>query len=139
MAMHVVLDTNVLVAGLLTPHGPPGRVIDLILNGDLTPCFDDRILAEYREVLSRPKFGLDPDQIEAVLDYIEGEGLHFIAKPLDISLPDPDDRAFLEMAVAAEAECLITGNPRHFPAKSRYGLRVIGPREFIEQWPPNPE
>ncbi len=137
--MNIVLDTNVLVAGLLTSHGPSGRVIDLLLNGDLTPCFDDRIIAEYREVLARAKFGFDPTQVEAVLDYIEGEGLHVVAAPLDVSLPDPDDRAFLEVAVAAGAEWLITGNVRHFPTKSRRGIRVVGPREFIDQWSSNPE
>jgi len=137
--MNVVLDTNVLVAGLLTPHGPSGRVIDLLLNGDLTPCFDDRIIAEYREVLARAKFGFDLTQIEAVLDYIEDEGLHVVAAPLDVSLPDPDDNAFLEVAVAVGAGWLITGNARHFPAKSRHSVRVAGSREFIEQWPSSPE
>ena len=134
--MNVVLDTNVLVAGLLTPHGPSGRVVDLLLNGELIPCFDDRIMAEYREVLGRAKFGFDRVQIEAVLDYIEGEGTHIVAVPLRMALPDPDDLAFLEVAVAAQAECLITGNLRHFPAKLRHGLRVETPHEFIEQWHP---
>ncbi len=136
--MNVVLDTNVLVAGLLTPRGPSGRIIDLLLNGDLTPCFDDRIMAEYREVLARAKFGFDPTQIEAVLDYIEGDGLHIVAAPPGVFLPDPDDTAFLEVAIAAGVERLITGNTRHFPAKSRRGIRVVDPREFIEQWPAKP-
>jgi len=137
--MKDVLDTNVLIAGLLTPHGPSGRVIDLLLSGDLTSCFDDRIMAEYREVLARAKFGFEPAQIDAVLDYIEGEGLHVAAVPLGVSLPDPDDDAFLEVATAAGADYLITGNLRHFPAKSRRGVRVVRPREFIEQWIPSPE
>lgn len=137
--MNVVLDTNVLVVGLLTPHGPSGRIIDLLLNGDLTPCFDDRIMAEYREVLARAKFGFDPTQIEAVLDYIVGEGLHTVSTPLGISLPDPDDTAFLEVAVAAGVEWLITSNTRHFPAKSRRGIQVVDPREFIKQWLSRPE
>ena len=132
--MNVVLDTNVLVAGLLSPHGASGRVVDLLLNGEITPCFDDRIMAEYREVLARAKFGFAPAQIEALVDYIEGAGLHVVATPLDVSLPDPDDRAFLEVAVAAGAEWLVTGNVRHFPARSRRGIRVVGPREFIDQW-----
>jgi putative PIN family toxin of toxin-antitoxin system len=137
--MNVVLDTNVLVAGLLTPHGPSGRVIDLLLNGDLTPCFDDRVIAEYREVLARAKSGFDPTQVEAVLDYIEGEGLHVVATPLGVTLPDPDDSVFLEAAVAAGADWLITGNARHFPAESRQGIRVVDPRAFIERWPAKPE
>jgi putative PIN family toxin of toxin-antitoxin system len=132
--MKVVLDTNVLVSGLLTPHGPAGRIIDLLLNGDLTPCFDDRIIAEYREVLARSKFGFDLEPIDAVLDYIEDEGSRVIAVPIRVTLPDSDDTVFVEVALAAEAECLITGNLRHFPAKSRHGVRVVGPREFIDQW-----
>jgi putative PIN family toxin of toxin-antitoxin system len=132
--MNVVLDTNVLVAGLLTPHGMAGRVIDLLFDGNLTPCFDDRIIAEYREVLTRAKFGFGVDQTDALLDYIEGEGLHVVAAPLTLALPDPDDEAFIEVAVASSAEHLITGNLRHFPAKARHGVRVVGPREFIDRW-----
>ena len=132
--MNVVLDTNVLVAGLLTPHGPAGRIIDLLLNGDLTPCFDDRVVAEYRDVLLRARFGFDAAHIDAVLDYVESEGLPVSAAPIYATLPDPDDAAFLEVALAAGAEYLITGNLRHFPAKSRHGVRVVGPREFIDWW-----
>jgi len=137
--MNVVLDTNVLVSGLLTPHGSSGRVMDLVLSGDLTPCIDDRIIAEYREVLARAKFGFDAVLVEAILDYIEAEGLHVVAAPLGVSLPDPDDIAFLEVAAAAGAEWLITGNLRHFPAGARRGIRVTGPGEFVQQWSSKPE
>ncbi len=58
-----VIDTIVFVSGLLTPHGPSGRVIDLLLDGELTACFADRLLIEYREVLSRPRFGFTSAQI----------------------------------------------------------------------------
>lgn len=136
--MNVVLDTNVLVSGLLTPHGSSGRVMDLVLSGDLTPCFDDRIIAEYREVLARTKFGFDAVLVEAILDYIEAEGLHVVSAPLGVSLPDPDDIAFLEVAAAAGAEWLITGNARHFPARARHGIRVTNPGEFVKQWPTKP-
>jgi predicted nucleic acid-binding protein len=44
--LRIVLDTNVLVSGLLSPHGPPGRIFDLLLGGKLTLVFDDRLLAE---------------------------------------------------------------------------------------------
>jgi uncharacterized protein len=132
--MKVVLDTNILVSALLTPHGAPGRVIDLLLNGDLTPCFDDRIMAEYREVLARPKFGFDSTYVEAFLDNLEGEGQRVIAAPIHVKLPDPDDRIFLEVAAASGAEYFITGNIRHFPVKSRLGVKVIEPDEFVKQW-----
>ena len=48
--MKVVLDTNVLVSGLLNPYGPPGRIVQLAAAGELQLCLDARILAEYREV-----------------------------------------------------------------------------------------
>ena len=134
--MKIVLDTNVLVAGLLTPHGPPGRILDGLLTGDLVACLDDRILGEYREVLGRPKLGIGAAKGEAILDYIETAGVQVVAPALDASLPDPEDRMFIEVAVAAGAECVVTGNVRHFPAKGRQGVRVLTPREFTERWRP---
>ena len=55
--MRVVVDTNVIVSGILNPHGPPGRVVDALLSGNNSALHDDRILSEYREVLLRPTFG----------------------------------------------------------------------------------
>ena len=55
--MRIVLDTNVLVSGLLNPDGAPGRLLDLILGGRLQILYDDRILGEYSDVLARPQFG----------------------------------------------------------------------------------
>lgn len=132
--MKVVVDTNVLVAGLLNPAGPPGRVIDLVLNREVTACFDDRILAEYRAVLLRPAFAFEPSDVEALLDYMKSTGSHVVATPLPVVLPDPDDGKFLEAALAAGAERLITGNIRHFLPKRRHGVRVVEPREFATEW-----
>ena len=71
--MKVVLDTNVLVSGLLNPDGNPGRVLDLLLAGEITLLVDDRILAEYRAVLARPRFGFDVGDIVDVISQIEAE------------------------------------------------------------------
>lgn len=136
--MKVVLDTNVLVAGLLTPHGPPGRVMDLVLRGDVIPCLDDRILGEYRDVLARPKFAFDEDDVDALLDYLRSESVHVVAAPLRVALPDPEDLMFLEVAFAAGADGLVTGNLRHFPARKRVGVRVVTPRQFIDLYNTSP-
>ncbi len=50
--MIVVVDTNVLVAGLLSPFGPPGEIVRMIVAGSLSLCFDARILSEYSDVLA---------------------------------------------------------------------------------------
>jgi predicted nucleic acid-binding protein len=47
-------------------------------------------------------------------------------------LPDIDDEPFLEVALASGAECLVTGNKLHFPAKMRQGVKVLSPREFSD-------
>jgi predicted nucleic acid-binding protein len=54
------------------------------------------------------------------------------ALPLDVPLPDPDDRAFVEVAIAADADWLVTGNVKHFPSAIRKKVRVIEPTEFVQ-------
>ncbi len=73
--MRIVLDTNVLVAGLLDPEGNPGRVVDLFLAGEAALPVDDPILAEYRAVLHRPKFHFDAGDVSDLLDQIEAESI----------------------------------------------------------------
>ena len=129
--MKVVLDTNVLVSGLLSPYGPCGEIVRMMTGGAIQLCYDARILAEYGEVLRRPRFRINPDELAAVLDYIESAGQSVASVPLPHSLPDGDDEAFLEVALGAGARCLVTGNMRHYPEKLRMGMRVISPAQFM--------
>jgi len=128
----VVMDTNVLVSGLLTPHSPAATLIRLIVQGSIRLVFDERMLAEYREVLTRPKFGFGLEQIEDFLAQIEEEGLKIAAQPVHAILPDPDDLPFLEVALSAGVDCLVTGNTRHYPSQERRGIQVVSPRECLE-------
>ena len=129
----VVLDTNVLVSALLNSFGAPGRVLDLVLAGELTVAYDDRILAEWRQVLRREKFGFSAGDIEVLLGFVESEGISVNPSPLGIELPDQDDLPFLEVAHAAEAT-LITGNTRHYPPEARRGVAVLDPASFLDEW-----
>jgi uncharacterized protein len=128
--MIVVLDTNVLVAGLLKPFGPSAAVLRLILTGTVSIAHDYRILAEYREVLARPVFGFGSSSIDALLLQLEEDGIPVTPPPSSISLPDPSDAPFWETASAADAEFLITGNKKHFPAVKN-GPRILSPSEFL--------
>jgi len=130
--MNIVVDTNVLVAGLINPFGPPGRLIDLILSDEVTLHFDDRIIAEYRAVLARPRFGFDQYKISHLLDYILAEGIPVITVPISVSLADEDDRPFMECAVLNCVDCLVTGNTKHFPVQP--GLVICTPSDFIAKW-----
>lgn len=132
MTPRVVVDTNVLVSGVLNPHGPPGRIVDAILAGAITALHDDRILHEYRAVLSRPTFGFRTLDVEALLVWIELEGEPIAAPSLKVTLPDPSDLPFLEVAAAGLADALVTGNVKHFrPKRGRHDVVVATPAAFL--------
>ena len=129
--MDVVIDTNVLVAGLLSPFGACGEIIRMVSAGELTLSFDARILLEYNEVLRRPRFGFEEERVAAFLDYIAYRGRAVAPSPLSHSLPDPEDEPFLEVTLSSQAVCLVTGNQKHFPDKRCQGAKVISPDEFL--------
>ncbi len=129
--MIIVLDTNVLVAGLLSPFGPCAEIVRMVSSGELTLYFDARILSEYSEVLRRSKFRFHINKVSALLDHIEHRGHVVASSPLSNSLPDPGDQPFLEVAVAGRAACLVTGNHAHFPPKLCKGIKVFSPRDFL--------
>ncbi len=129
--MDIVADTNVLVAGLLSPYGACGEIVRMVSAGELTLSFDARILSEYQEVMRRPRFGFDEEKISAFLDYIVYRGRAVAPSPLSHPLPDPDDEPFLEATLAGQSACLVTGNLKHFPAKRCQGAKIISPNEFL--------
>lgn len=137
--MRIVLDTNVLVSGFLSPHGPPGAILRSVLAGSITVCFDDRILSEYRDVLSRGGFAFDADRVDEVLALIEAHGEFVLAETLGVELPDADDAMFVEVASAAGADVLVTGNRKHFPDEALRDVRVILPGAFVEEYLRNPK
>jgi putative PIN family toxin of toxin-antitoxin system len=133
--VRVVLDTNVLVSGLLSPFGTPARVLDLLTSGLLIPLFDDRILQEYTEVLARPRFGFAADDVSTLLTYLRMHGELVVAPPLDVDLPDPADLPFLEVAAAAGARAVVTGNARHFLARrGAHDAEVWSPAELLSHF-----
>jgi len=132
--VRVVLDTNVLVSGLLSPFGPPGEIVRMVSSGEITLCLDARVFSEYAEVLARPRFSFDPDEIAALLDFAAHAGLTVAASPLPAALPDPDDEPFLEIALTCGAEYLITGNRAHFPDDLCQGVVVASPAQFMESY-----
>ncbi|MBN2858182.1 MAG: putative toxin-antitoxin system toxin component, PIN family [Candidatus Delongbacteria bacterium] len=130
--MKIILDTNVLISGLLNPNGIPGFIVRLVASGYIELIYDYRIIAEYVNVMSRPKFHIDPENISALIDQIKANGLLVSPLPLDLAIPDPEDLKFLESAVCSDAKYLVTGNLKHFPAPEFKGVKIISPAEFFE-------
>lgn len=129
--MNIVLDTKVLVAGLLSPFGTCGKIVRMASSGKLTIAFDARIYTEYQEVLARPKFRFDQEKVAAILEFFKHHGAIVAASPLKHPLPDPDDEPFLEVAVSVQATCIVTGNVAHFPAELCRETHILSPTEFL--------
>jgi len=135
-----VFDTNVVVSGFLSPAGPPGRIVEWLRNGSVQAVLDDRIMAEYAEVLARPAFRLPVAEIELVLAAIRARSFWIEAAATHrvLGLPDPDDAPFLECAFAAGVP-LVTGNIRHFPKSAVKDVIVITPAQFVTSVRGQPE
>jgi predicted nucleic acid-binding protein len=132
MMRRTVFDTNVLVSGFLSPHGPPGRIVEGLRAGVFQAVLDDRIFHEYAEVLARPAFGLPLNEVEIVLDAIRAQAFHIDSFQVVRGLPDVDDAPFLECAQAAEVP-IVTGNGRHFPKSICGEVKILTPAQFIAQ------
>jgi len=135
--MKVVLDTNVIVSGLLSPFGPAGQIIRQVASGDLELCYDARILSECKSVLIREKFPFIRESVEDLLYQIKVNGNLTTGKPLIKRLPDKDDEPFLEVALSCGARYLVTGNLKHYPTKKQEGIRILSPAEFLEVYRKN--
>jgi putative PIN family toxin of toxin-antitoxin system len=130
--VRAVLDTNLLVSGLRSPHGTTGRVVELLLAGQLVLLADDRILAEYADVLARPKFGFRPEDVMGILDSLRATTERVTAAPLGVALRDPGDLPFLEVAAAGGADALVTGNTRDCKrTRGRHVAPVMTPAQFL--------
>lgn len=132
--MEAVIDTNVLVSGLLNPSGSPGEIVDLVFSGQVEPVFDDRIFHEYALVLRREKFSFPLDIVDELLAAINVLGRHVVPWHGAFKLPDDHDRPFVECALAISTQLLITGNIKHFPASSIKGIKILSPKEFLQRF-----
>lgn len=128
--IYAVIDTNVLVSALFSISGTsnPSIIIRKIIDGVITPLYNEDILAEYEEVLNRDKFPFRKADIDwlisAFLDY--GISLDRTAISDEIFI-DKDDIVFYEVALSKEDSFLVTGNIKHFPKKPF----IVTPAEML--------
>jgi putative PIN family toxin of toxin-antitoxin system len=132
----VVLDTNVVVSAHLKEEGFERFVLDLALNHKLQLFISDEILEEYRNVLSRPRLKISPEQVITSLHLIEKTSRRIQPTQKITSAKDPDDDKFLECAAEAEADYLVTGNKKHFP-KQWQVTRILNAKELLQEITPD--
>jgi predicted nucleic acid-binding protein len=106
--------------------------VEWLRHGTMQAVLDDRIMAEYTEVLARPVFRLPSAEVELVLTAIRDHAFWPTVAVVDqaMGLPDPDDAAFLECARAGGV-ALVTGNVRHFPKLAANDVDVMTPAQFV--------
>jgi putative PIN family toxin of toxin-antitoxin system len=127
----VVLDTNVIISAGIKPGGTPARILmDWVLEGQVQLVTGPAVVAEYREVVRRPKFqryGFPPLWLEFMIE----ESLRLdVPEAWPLACPDPKDAPFLALAHASGA-WLVTGNLKHFPGDVRGGARVLSPADYL--------
>ena len=131
MKYYAVIDTNVIVAALLTKNKDSAtlRVINAVLDGTIIPLYHQDILAEYNEVLHRPKFSLQEDTIAFILKAITQYGVEVFPQPSGEILVDMDDLIFYEVALEKREDdaYLVTGNQQHYPIKDF----IVTPAEML--------
>ena len=123
-----------LASALLSGGGVPYMALQLVLQGDATLLADSRILAEYDEVTSRSHCHFDSTERHATMRALARIAETVVARPLRITLPDPDDRMFVEAAIAGEADAIVTGNVKHFvPKRGVLPVTILTPRAFVDR------
>ena len=138
MSPPVIVDTNVVVAGLLTARSdsPVARVLDGMLAAAFPFAISDALLAEYRTVLRRPSLrkahGLTLDELDSVLVDLAHHGIVIAPAPAP-SAPDPGDQHLWEMLAAREDLLLVTGEKK-LQQDPVMGARILMPAAYVARW-----
>lgn len=127
MLIHAVLDSNVIISGLLF-GGIPSRIINLAMTGKFICYTSPDILDEIRGVLSRPKFNLSTDEVTYLTT--ELENLFVITFPkvkIRAVKKDPDDDMILECAIESNADLIVSGDSHLLELGQWQGINIKNP------------
>ena len=133
MKYNIVIDTNVLVAGLRSRQGTSFRLLQLLGDDRFALHVSVPVALEYEDVLKRDFMGssISVEDVDFLLDYLFSvSNLVEVRTRLRPALRDPDDDRILELAVRSNA-MIITFNARDFVGSEAYGVKVLRPLEFL--------
>jgi len=131
----IILDTNVLYAGLYSSKGASFKVLRAIDNGKLRGVLSTALLFEYEDVLkiNQEILNLSNQEIEKILDNLcllsDHQKIYFLWRP---RLSDPKDDHLLELAVASGVNLVVTHNISDFKGSDKFGVKAITPKELLE-------
>jgi putative PIN family toxin of toxin-antitoxin system len=140
--MRVVLDTNTIVSGVLTPAGPPGRVLTALRERRFMLVTSEPMLDELLEVLSRARlarrYGIEKDAVLELVDLLRECGEVVELKGDIVLCRDPDDDMFLDAAVTGRADAIVTRDEDLvrdlgvIHQLEERGVRILTVRRFLE-------
>ncbi|HEY8837066.1 MAG TPA: putative toxin-antitoxin system toxin component, PIN family [Dehalococcoidia bacterium] len=128
----VVLDTNIIVAGLLARRGASSALVGALFNDRLQLAYTPEIIGEYAEVLARPEFAHEIEPADRIGLILKMRTSGLLVKPIAVSSvgwPDVDDLPFVAAALATESRIVVTLNPRDFAPAEALGVRVLSPSQ----------
>ena len=135
-APKIVIDTNVIASAMRSSLGTSYALFMLIGKGKFELNISVPLVVEYEKALLDPLLELPytPPEIAEILDYVCAHSQHreiyYLWRPF---LKDPSDDMVLEAAVSAGAEYIVTFNRRDFRGADSFGIRVVAPKEFLNQ------
>lgn len=114
---YAVIGTNVLVSAMITHNAasPTVKVVETISQGALVPLYNEEIITEYNDVLSRAKFGFLHLSVARLIRTMMDKGIMMERIFSGGVFPDASDAVFYEVALSKEGSYLVTGNKKHFP------------------------
>jgi putative PIN family toxin of toxin-antitoxin system len=136
--LRVVIDTNVLVAGLKSRRGASFALLQRLGGPHFIPLLSPSLCVEYEDVLTRPGmiYGFSAVDAGDFVDYMvsvsEECRVYFLWRPW---LPDPKDDLVLEVALAGGASHIVTHNIRDFAGADRLSIAVVTPNQFLKYLP----
>ena len=133
--LRIILDTNVLVSGLISFSSFPAQILDHIADDRFIVHLSNEILDEYKTVINRDKFRKYDNFFtygRFIIEYLEQNAGFFAPHQKVDLIKDPDDNKFLELALEAKSNCLITGNTDDFRIDEFHDTKIVSPKEFID-------
>jgi uncharacterized protein len=140
--INIVIDTNVLVSGMLTPGRAPAQVLELVLAGKIKLVLAPQIIQEIQRVLEYPgiiklmkKRQLEAAELEKALWRILRVA-HITAGAVTVQgvATDPADDMFLACALEGEAQFIVAGDQHLTDLKNYQGISILSPAAFISRW-----
>ena len=130
--MDVVIDTNVVICGLLF-RGLPGKIVSLWQKGVIIPYVSKDIIDEYMRVLAYPKFQLTKQEIEYLLYKEILTYFQIITPDIDrqIVSDDPADDMFIHCALAKSIQTIISGDRHLLELKHYKSISIVSPAQFL--------